>query len=621
MPRRRRKTDTSGDPREEWHGHEARALRTLLPYLWPADEPDIRARVVAAVVLLVGAKVATVLIPAAFGRALDALDVPGGALVGVPLVLILGYGALRVASMAFGELRDYLFAKVGQRAIRTVALQVFRHLHALSLAFHLERRTGGLARAIERGIKGIDFLLRFMLFNILPTLVEIGLVCAILWAAFGWEFAAVVAVTLGTYIAFTLLVTEWRLKYRRAMNESDSQASTHAIDSLLNFETVKYFGNEEHEARRYDVSLRRYETAAVRSLTTLSLLNIGQAFVIAAGLVTMLVLAGNGVVSGAMTVGDFSAANLYLMQLAVPLNFLGFVYREIKQSLVDMEQMFALLKVERQIADAPDAVPLAPGGGTVRFEDVHFGYDPRRPILKGVTFEVPAGRTLAIVGATGAGKSTIPRLLFRFWDVASGRVTIDGQDVRAVTQDSLRAAIGIVPQDTVLFNDSIRYNIRYGRPDATDEEVYAAAKLAQVHDFVTSLPDGYDTRVGERGLKLSGGEKQRVAIARTIVKGPRILVFDEATSALDTHTEKEIQAALARVSADRTTLVIAHRLSTVVDADEIIVIDDGRIVERGRHHALLAQGGRYAHLWTRQQEAAARDGADAPATAEPVAAQ
>jgi len=585
-----------------------RAIRALAPYMWPKGQLEMRVRVAIAMVLLVAAKVATVAVPAVFGKAVDALEADAtGAAVAVPVSLLVGYGLLRVGQQAFAELRDFVFAKVGQRAIRAIALRVFKHLHALALRFHMDRQTGGLSRAIERGIKGIDFLLRFMLFNILPTLVEIGLVCGILWSLFGFVFSAITFVTVVIYIVFTLSFTEWRLKYRRAMNDSDSEANTKAIDSLLNFETVKYFGNEEHEARRYDVSMERYEKAAVKSLTTLSLLNVGQGLIMALGMTILLVLSGFRVADGAMTIGAFTAVNLYMMQLFQPLNFLGFVYREIKQSLVDMEQMFGLLEENREVEDAPGARPLVADDGVVRFEHVSFRYDPRRSVLKDVSFEVPAGNTVAIVGASGAGKSTISRLLFRFYDVDDGAITIDGQDIRAVTQESLRAAIGIVPQDTVLFNDSVFYNIQYGRPSASPAEVEEAARLAQVHDFVMSLPDGYNTRVGERGLKLSGGEKQRVAIARTILKSPKILLFDEATSALDTHTEREIQAALEQVSADRTALVIAHRLSTVVNADEIIVLDDGIIIERGRHDALLAQDGAYAELWRRQQAAAQRE--------------
>jgi ATP-binding cassette subfamily B protein len=588
-------------------GQERRALRALLPYLWPPGQLEMKIRVVIAVILLIAAKAATVAVPAVFGKAVDVLSQPEGTtVIAVPLALLIGYGLLRVGQQGFAELRDFVFAKVGQRAIRAIALRVFRHLHGLALRFHLDRQTGGLSRAIERGIKGIDFLLRFMLFNILPTLVEITLVCGILWALFGFIFSVITLITVTIYIAFTLLFTEWRLKYRRAMNESDSEANTKAIDSLLNFETVKYFCNEEHEAARYDASMQRYEHAAVKSLTTLSLLNVGQGVIIASGLTILLVLSGFRVADGSMTIGAFTAVNLYMMQLFQPLNFLGFVYREIRQSLVDMENMFGLLDVGREIADAPGAKPLVVSDGAVRFDNVSFSYDRRRPILRGLEFEVPAGRKVAIVGASGAGKSTISRLLFRFYDIDDGQITIDSQDIRAVTQKSLRAAIGIVPQDTVLFNDTVLYNIQYGRPSATPSEVEEAARMAQIHDFVMSLPDGYNTRVGERGLKLSGGEKQRVAIARTILKQPQILLFDEATSALDTHTEREIQKSLDEVSADRTTLVIAHRLSTVVNADEIIVLDQGRIIERGRHADLLAQGGAYATLWTRQQAAARR---------------
>jgi len=594
-------------------GAEMRAIRALAPYMWPRGETELRVRVVIAIVLLIAAKLATVAVPAVFGQAVDALEkgVETGGAVAVPVALLIGYGLLRVGQQAFAELRDFIFAKVGQRAIRRIALRVFQHLHALALRFHMDRRTGGLSRAIERGIKGIDFLLRFMLFNILPTLVEIGLVCAILWSLFGFVFSAITFVTVAIYVAFTFMFTEWRLKFRRAMNDSDTEANTKAIDSLLNFETVKYFGNEAHEAARYDSSMQRYEKAAVKSLTTLSLLNVGQGLIMALGMTILLVLSGYRVSEGSMSIGEFTAVNLYMMQLFQPLNFLGFVYREIKQSLVDMEQMFSLLDENREVEDKPGSQPLVVDEGVVRFEHVSFSYDPRRPVLRDVDFEVPAGHTVAIVGASGAGKSTISRLLFRFYDIDSGRITIDGHDIRDATQQSLRAAIGIVPQDTVLFNDTILYNIQYGRPDATPSEVEEAARLAQVHDFVMGLPDGYNTRVGERGLKLSGGEKQRVAIARTILKDPRILLFDEATSALDTHTEREIQSALERVSADRTTLVIAHRLSTVVNADEIIVLDGGVIIERGRHDDLLAQGGAYATLWQRQQAAARRAAQDA----------
>ena len=585
-------------PRNDW-----RTIRTLAPYLWPRGETGLRLRVVVALACLVAAKGINVVVPMLYKRAVDALT-PGGALVAaVPVAVLLGYGLARVLASTFGELRDIAFARVGQRAIRAVGLQVFRHLHALALRFHLDRQTGGVSRAVERGTKGIEFLLNFMLFNILPTLLEICLVTAVLWGLYDGVFAAVTFVTIAVYIAYTLTVTEWRTKFRRTMNESDSDASTKAIDSLLNFETVKYFGNEEHEAARYDRALARYEGAAVKSKVTLSLLNIGQGAVIAAGLTVLMLMAAARVTEGTMTLGDFVLVNSYLVQLSLPLNFLGFVYREIKQSLTDMEQMFRLLDAGAEIEDKPGAPPLAVSGGAVRFEAVRFGYESNREILKGIGFAVPAGRTVAIVGPSGAGKSTLSRLLFRFYDVTGGAVTIDGQDIRDVTQASLRAAIGIVPQDTVLFNDTIRYNIAYGRPGAGQDEIEAAARLASIHDFVAGLPEGYDTRVGERGLKLSGGEKQRVAIARTILKSPRILLFDEATSALDTHTEKEIQASLREVSKDRTTLVIAHRLSTVVDADEILVLEAGAIVERGTHGQLLAAAGRYADMWAKQQEA------------------
>jgi len=540
--------------------------------------------------------------------AVDALT-PGKVAIAVPVGVILAYGLARVTSQGFNELRNAIFAKVGQRAVRRLTLAAFRHVHALSLRYHLERRTGGLSRAIERGTAGIDFLLSFMLFNVVPTIFEILLVCGILWRLYDWTFALVIFATIIGYIGFTFGVTDWRVRFRREMNERNSEANTKAVDALLNFETVKYFANEEHEARRYDAALQAYERAAVRSEATLAMLNLGQGVIIAVGLVFVMVLAGEGVAAGHMTVGDFVLVNAYLLQLYVPLNFLGVVYRNIKQSLTDLEQMMALLAVPAEITDRPGAAALAVETGAVAFRHVEFRYDPRRPILRDVDFTVKSGATLAIVGPSGAGKSTIGRLLFRFWDVDAGAIEIDGQDVRDVTQHSLRRAIGVVPQDTVLFNDTIYYNIAYGRPGASRAEVEAAARRAHIHDFVAALPDGYDTMVGERGLKLSGGEKQRVAIARVILKAPHILIFDEATSALDTKTEREIQKSLAEVSANRTTLVIAHRLSTVVDADEILVLDMGHIVERGHHAALLARGGVYAAMWARQQEAAQREAA------------
>ncbi|MBC9208434.1 ABC transporter ATP-binding protein/permease [Roseomonas aerophila] len=602
-------------------GH-ASTLRTLAPYLWPKNQTELRVRVVIALVLMLVAKGANVLVPIVYARAVDALTPQQGvaAIVALPVALVVGYGLLRVASSSFAELRDAIFVKVQARAARVIALQVFHHLHALSLRFHLDRQTGGLSRVIERGTKGINFVLDFMLFSIIPTLLEVLLVAFILWGMFDWTFAVATLLTIGLYIAFTLVFTDWRLRFRRAMNEMDQDANTKAIDSLLNYETVKYFGNEKHEERRYDGSLARYEGAYIRSEVTLNLLNMGQAAIIAVGLTVVMVMAARGVISGRMTVGDFVLVNTYLIQLYLPLNFLGFVYRELKQGLTDMEAMFTLMRQEKEVADAPGAIALPPGPGALELDDIRFGYRPDRTILKGISVSIPPGKTLAIVGPTGAGKSTISRLLFRFYDAQSGQIRIDGHDIRSVTQESLRHAIGVVPQDTVLFNDTIRYNIAYGRPGASDAEVEQAAKLAQVHDFVLRLPDGYDTKVGERGLKLSGGEKQRVAIARTILKDPRILILDEATSALDTRTEQDIQAALRGVSAGRTTLVIAHRLSTVVEADEIIVLQDGRIAERGSHTALMAEDGLYAQMWRRQSEAVAAAEAAAAAQAAAMAA-
>jgi ABC-type transport system involved in Fe-S cluster assembly fused permease/ATPase subunit len=582
---------------------DLRTLRTLVPYLWPSGEGELKLRVIAAVILLLAAKLANVYVPILYKEAVDALTQHADAALVLPVGLILAYGLVRVLSQVFGELRDAVFAKVAQRAIRQAGIKTFQHLHALSLRFHLDRKTGGVSRAIERGTRGIDFLLSFMLFNILPTILEVLLVCGILWNLYDAWYALVTFVAVAGYVAWTLAVTEWRMKFRREMNESDSDAQTKAVDSLLNFETVKYFGNEAHEAARFDRALATYERAAVKNNVTLSMLNVGQGGIIAVGLTIVMLMAGNGVANGTMTVGDFVLVNAYLIQLYLPLNFLGYVYREIKRSLTDMEEMFRLLAVRQDVNDKPGAPPLAVSGGEIEFRNVSFRYDPRRPVIRGISFRVPPGKTVAIVGASGAGKSTISRLLFRFYDVTEGAVLIDGQDIRDVTQQSLRAAIGIVPQDTVLFNDTVYYNIAYGNPKATPAQIEAAAKLARIHDFVMELPDGYQSMVGERGLKLSGGEKQRVAIARTILKNPRILLFDEATSSLDSHTEKEIQVSLREVSADRTTLVIAHRLSTVIHADEIIVMHEGEIAERGRHATLLALNGRYASLWRRQQEA------------------
>ena len=596
----------SGTARRQRSG--LHTVASLLPYLWPRGEPAARVRLLVAVVLLVLAKVATVYVPVVYSRAVDALSPKGPTtLLVIPAALIVAYGLLRVASSGFAELRDAVFASVQQRIARKLALQTFEHLHRLSLRFHMDRQTGGLSRVIERGQLGIQNVLRLAVFNIIPTLLEMMMVVAILWAMFDWRFALATFLAVGIYLGFTLSFTNMRVRIRRTMNDSDTEAQNKAVDSLLNYETVKYFGNEVHEARRYDEALSRYERAAVRSQVSLNMMNLGQASIIALGLAVVMLMAAEGVRSGEMTVGKFVLVNTYLMQLYQPLNFLGFVYREIKQSLVDMEAMFRLMHVGQEVADRPGAVALAAHlsdgpAGSVVFDNVHFGYRPDRAILKGVSFEAPAGSKLAIVGSTGAGKSTIGRLMFRFYDTTAGRVLIDGQDIRDVTQDSLRAAIGVVPQDTVLFNDTIRYNIAYGRPGATQAEIEQAARAAQVHDFVMRLPEGYDTRVGERGLKLSGGEKQRVAIARTLLKDPRILILDEATSALDTGTEQDIQAALRAVARHRTTLVIAHRLSTVVDADEIIVLEDGLVAERGTHAALLAHGGRYAWMWNLQAE-------------------
>jgi ATP-binding cassette subfamily B protein len=590
-------------------GRTLPTLVNLWPYMWPSDRPDLKLRVLVAVAALIAAKVVTVLVPYSFKWATDMLT--GEAtppaywpiLLATPLILVLVYNFGRIFSTGLNQLRDALFASVGQHAVRQLAYRTFIHLHGLSLRFHLDRRTGGLSRVLERGINGIENIVRFTLLNTVPTIIEFALAAAVIWYQFSVLYVAVIAVTVWAYVWFTVRASDWRIRIRREMNDSDTDAHTKAIDSLLNFETVKYFGNESREVARFDSSMERYQHAAVRIWTSLAWLNFGQTLIFGVGMAICMVLSARAVMAGTQTIGDFVLINALLMQLSIPLNFIGFVYREIKQGLVDIEAMFSLLGVPPEVTDKPGAPPLDVRRGAIRFEDVHFAYDPLRPILRGVSFEVPANATVAVVGPSGAGKSTIARLLYRFYDVTDGRIVIDGQDIRDVGQNSLRAAIGIVPQDTVLFNDTIGYNIRYGRWDASDEEVREAARMAQLSSFIESLPEGYDTQVGERGLKLSGGEKQRVAIARTILKGPPILILDEATSALDTATEQEIQSAIDEVSHNRTTLVIAHRLSTVVKSDSIIVLQDGAIAEQGTHAELIARGGLYAAMWERQREA------------------
>ncbi|MGO4329634.1 ABC transporter ATP-binding protein/permease [Cupriavidus sp. 2TAF22] len=589
-----------GAPRSDWQ-----TVRNLLPYVW-----HYKWRVILALVCLVAAKVANLGVPVLMKKLVDNMNVPAGsatALLVVPVGLILAYGVLRLSGTLFTELREILFAKVTQSAVREIALQVFRHLHALSLRFHLERQTGGMSRDIERGTRGIQSLISYSLYSILPTLVEMGLVMGFFILHYDIWFAAITGCALVSYIVFTIVVTEWRTHFRRKMNELDSRANQKAIDSLLNFETVKYFGNEEYEARRYDENLLTYRSAAIRSQNSLSLLNFGQQAIIATGLILILWRATVGVAAGKLTLGDLVLVNTLMIQLYIPLNFLGVIYREIKQATTDMDRMFVLLGTNREVADAPGAQPLRVRGAAVRFAHVGFGYESNRTILDGVDFTIAAGTTTAVVGHSGSGKSTLARLLFRFYDVGSGAIEIDGQDIRAVTQDSLRGAIGIVPQDTVLFNDSIYYNIAYGRPEASHDEVIAAARAAQIDTFIRELPQGYDTPVGERGLKLSGGEKQRVAIARTLLKNPPILVFDEATSALDSRTEQAIQAELIRLAQNRTTLLIAHRLSTVVHADQILVMDHGRVIERGTHADLMRMDGRYAEMWRIQARSAAQN--------------
>ncbi|MFA8386787.1 MAG: ABC transporter ATP-binding protein/permease [Pelagibaca sp.] len=579
-----------------------RTIRKVGPYLWPDDKPWVKRRVVIAIVSLVLAKIVNMLAPLLFGRAVDALSGQASDLVLGGVGLTLAYGVARLMNVGFQQLRDGVFARVGQRALRMLALETFTHIHRLSMRYHITRKTGGLSRIIERGVKGVDFLLRFMLFSVGPLILELLLICLVLLWLLDVRYMAVVLITIGFYVWFTFKVTEWRVRLRREMNEQDTDANQKAIDSLLNFETVKYFGAESREAGRYDQSMEAYEGAAIKTATSLALLNFGQSVIITAGLVAVMVMAALGVQAGTITVGEFVMVNAYMIQITMPLNFLGTVYREIRQSLVDMGEMFDLLEQPQEVSDKPGAPDLNVTEGAVAFDNVKFGYDPTRPILKGVSLKVRSGENVALVGPSGSGKSTIGRLLFRFYDVVDGAVRIDGQDVRDVTQDSLHDAIGVVPQDTVLFNDSIRYNIAYGRANASEEDIIAAARAAQIHDFILSLPEGYDTMVGERGLKLSGGEKQRVGIARTLLKNPPILILDEATSALDSETEASIQGALRLAGEGRTVITIAHRLSTISDADRIVVLENGEVVEEGSHEGLLANQGRYATLWNRQMQ-------------------
>ena len=604
-------------------------MRALWPYIWPSDRRDLKLRVGFSMVLLLAAKLATIAVPFTFKWATDALTGQGSApvapsswmvwVLAAPILMTLAYGGMRILMALLTQARDGIFAKVAMNAVRRLAYRTFEHMHELSLRFHLERKTGGLTRVLERGRNAIETIVRMVIMQLVPTILELGLVIAVLLYQFDWRYVAVILATVACYITYTFYATEWRIGIRRRMNDSDTDANVKAIDSLLNYETVKYFVAEEREAKRYDRSMARYEEASVQSYVSLALLNAGQATIFTVGLAAVMVMCAHGIQQGVNTVGDLVMINTMMIQLYQPLNFMGMLYREIKQAVIDIEMMFAILSRNPEIRDRPGAKPLEIKRGTIRFENVRFAYEPDRQILKGLSFEVPAGHTVAVVGPSGAGKSTLSRLLFRFYDVTGGRISIDGQDIRDVTQKSLRSAIGMVPQDTVLFNDTIRYNIRYGRWDASDAEVEEAARLAQIDHFILMSPTGYETEVGERGLKLSGGEKQRVAIARTILKSPPILLLDEATSALDSHTEKEIQDALQRVSRNRTTLVIAHRLSTIVGADEIIVLDQGIIVERGSHHFLLAKGGLYASMWNRQREAAAAREKLAMVDDEPVA--
>ena len=590
-------------------GNTFRTILNLWPYMWPSDRPDLKLRVLWAVLYLVLSKLVLISVPYFFKYATNALNVdytpPSWlpAIFAAPFMMVLAYNVARILQAGLNQLRDALFATVGQHAVRRLAYQTFVHMHELSLRFHLERRTGGLSRVIERGTKGIEAIVRFSILNTAPTVLEFALTALVVYISYGWHYMSVVAITVGLYTWFTIKASNWRISIRRQMNESDTEANTRAIDSLLNFETVKYFGNEDLEAKRFDSSMAGYEKAAIKTWISLGWLNFGQAVIFGAGMATMMLMSAYEVMHGTQTLGDFVFINALLMQLSIPLNFIGSIYREVRQGLTDIEAMFDLLDVKQEVTDAPDAKPLIVKEGEIRFNHVEFSYDTNRQILKDIDFSVPAGKTVAIVGPSGAGKSTISRLLFRFYDVQKGSIIIDGQDIRSVTQKSLRNAIGMVPQDTVLFNDTIAYNIRYGRPDASDEEVKKAAEMAQIGDFIAQLPDGYQSMVGERGLKLSGGEKQRVAIARTILKAPPILILDEATSALDTATELEIQYALDVVSRGRTTLVVAHRLSTIIGADEILVLKGGRIIERGKHDELLAKGGLYASMWHKQLEA------------------